>query len=302
MDLSVIIVSWNARDYLLTCLRSLKEHLGSVTAEIIVVDNASSDGSPEAVKKDFPDVILIETGANLGFAKANNIGIRRSGGRYLALVNSDIRILDDSIFCMLSFMDSDHSIGMLGPRVLNADGSLQRSCRRSPALWRSLLISFGMHRLFTGIMYAPHDRIGRVDILSGCFWVIRREALDEVGLLDEGFFMYGEDKDWCKRFNNAGWGVAYHFQAEVIHYGGASSSNAPLRFYIEMHRANRAYWRKHHGRMGEAFFFFDLIVHQSIRVVMSVALCLFMRDSKEVALHKLNRSLASIRWALTGRG
>lgn len=261
MDVSVIVVSWNAQGYLRECLESLTETKLLHTLEVIVVDNASSDGSPEMVASEFPRVRLIKNDKNLGFAKANNIGIRESTGRYVSLVNSDINVLPNCLDLLVKHLDEHPSVGLAGPRILNADRTLQSSCRKFPSLWNNFCEASGLFRIFPRVsffstehmLYFPHDRVMDVDVLVGCFWMIRREALEKVGLLDEDFFIYSEDLDWCRRCWYAGWRVNLFPEAHAIHYRAASSANDPARFAIEQQRATLHYWDKYHswaGRFG----------------------------------------------------
>jgi GT2 family glycosyltransferase len=146
--------------------------------------------------------------------------------------------------------------------------------------------------------YWAHDEIRKVGVLRGCFWMVRREALDKIGLLDEDFFFYGEDIDWCKRFQKAGWDVAFYPGAEAIHIGAASSSNAPTRFYIEMQKADLQYWRKYHGRIGEFSYRIVILIRHGIRVIVGAVLYLFPGSRKKQVLFKLRRSVACVRWCL----
>ena len=307
---SVIIVSWNARDYLLQCLSSLTADACRYPMEIIVVDNASSDGSPECVKKQFPQVRLIQNRSNLGFAKANNLGVAASAGRYLCLINSDVKVLKDCISRLVDYCEQHTHAGMVGPRILGGDGQLQRSCRGFPSLWnmfcRALALDtmFPGNRLFTGysLTHWPQDDLRPVDILSGCFWLVRKKALNWVGSLDETFFMYGEDLDWCKRFWSKRWRVIYVPTAEAIHYGGASSSNAPLRFFIERQRADLQYWRKHHSRPAAACFFLISCLHLALRSLGYMIALVFKWSKRQTYRHKLVRSVACLKWMFTGCG
>jgi GT2 family glycosyltransferase len=307
LDLSVIIVSWNARDYLVQCLNSLSSDVCRYPMEIIVVDNASSDGSPESVEQGFPNVRLIRNEANLGFAKANNLGIAQSRGRYLALINSDVKVLPDCITRLVDYCAQHPEAGMVGPRILGGDGKLQRSCHGFPNLWNMFcrgiaLDSLFPHvRLFGGYLmpYWDHDNLRPVDILSGCFWLVRREALLKVGLLDEGFFMYGEDMDWCRRFWVNDWQVVFIPGAEAIHYGGASSANAPVRFFIEKQRANLRYWKKHHSWFAQQCFFLILCLEQLLRMLgYAAAWCGQTARAQEHRL-KLTRGFQCLLWLLS---
>lgn len=301
MDLSIIIVSWNARDYLVKCLRSLEPALRGIKSEVIVVDNASADGSAEAVREIFPEAVLIENTENLGFARANNIGIKRSDGRYVCLVNSDISVLEGCVARMFSYMEAHPDIGLLGPGILNADRTIQRSCTRFPTLRGALLTALGADTVFSSLRYFSHTRIEDVDVLSGCFMMARRKALEEVGLLDERFFIYAEDKDWCRRFHDSGWRAVYFPHAQAVHYGGGSSANTPVRFYIEMHRANLQYWEKHRGRTARALYPAIILLHQSIRLARGCALYLVRPARKEDTMRKIKRSGACIKWMLSGK-
>lgn len=306
---SVIIVSWNARNYLRQCLDSLSTDVCRHPMEIIVVDNASTDGSPEMVTRDYPNVRLIQTGANLGFARANNVGIAASHGRYLALVNSDVKVLKDCITRLVDFCEQHADVGMVGPHVIGGDGKLQRSCRGFPNLWnmfcRALALDsvFPKSKWFSGysLSYWSHDVERTVDMLSGCFWLVRKAALEKVGLLDEAFFMYGEDMDWCRRFWNSGWKVVYVPSAEAIHYGGGSSANAPLRFYIERQRADLQYWKKHHSGPAVACFFLVSCLHLILRAVGYTLALGLKRRERQIYRHKVGRSIACLKWMFTGR-
>jgi GT2 family glycosyltransferase len=212
MEVSVIIVSWNTRDILRDCLKAMYAQTKGIDLEVIVVDNASNDGSAETVGTQFPQVKLIRNSENLGFAKASNIGIEACSGKYVALVNSDIVVLGDCIKKMIEFIDQHPDIGMAGPQILNPDHSLQPRCRHFPTIWNNLCQALGLNYLFPNsaffsepfMKYWAHDEVRKVDVITGCFWMVRRKAIDEVGLIDEDFFIYGEDIDWCKRFHNTG--------------------------------------------------------------------------------------------------
>lgn len=301
---SVIIVSWNTRELLLQCLRSLNTE-GNDPDEIIVVDNASCDGSAEAVEAAFPRVRVVRNRQNLGFSGANNIGIRQSTGDFLCLINSDVVVREGCLEKMRRHMQDHPEIGVLGPKVLWPDGlTVQRSCMGYPTLWNMLCRTVGLDsffpkmRLFGGFLmtYWPHDSRREVDVINGCFWMIRRSAVEEVGLLDEDFFMYAEDIDWCKRFHDKGWKLVFYPEAEAIHYGGASSAAMPVRFYVEKQRANFQYWRKHHGRISTEIFYLMILVHESIRVL-AYSLLSWKRKGPLLLQpgHKAHRSVECIR-------
>jgi GT2 family glycosyltransferase len=310
MDLSIIIVSWNAKGHLINCLNSLSK-LNRSDWEIIVVDNNSEDGSHEEVETKFPHVKLIKNKENLGFAKANNIGIRASSGRYICLINSDVIVLDGCIEKLIEFMDKNPSVGMSGPRILNPDHTLQHNCFHFPSIRNNLSQALGLNKLFPKspffseqiMKYWPHDCERRVDALNGCFLMVRRKAIDEVGLLDEDFFFYGEDIDWCRQFRDSGWEVVFYPEAATIHFGGASSSNAPVKFYLEMQKADLQYWRKHHGRLGQSVYWMIILLRQLVRLPVYVLIYIFRPGARRgEALFKLKRALTCIRWLFTCLG
>lgn len=257
IDVSVIIVNWNTRHYVLDCIRSLLAYQGQYKLEIIVVDNASEDDSAAAIKAQFPQVVVIENPDNRGFARANNQGIAIARGRYVSLVNSDILFLEDTFTLMLHYMDQNPDVGVLGPKLLWQDQTLQGSCRKSPSIWNTLCPAIGLTALFPRISffsgehmigYFAHDRIIDVDVLVGAFMMIRRSTLEQVGGMDEQYFMYCEEVDWCKRFVEAGWKIRFFPETKVIHYGGGSSASEPVRFFKEFCLSNLRYWNKHHAR------------------------------------------------------
>jgi GT2 family glycosyltransferase len=304
---SVIIVSWNARKYLMQCLASLSDQACRYPMEIIVVDNDSSDGSADAVINHYPNTRLIRNTENVGFAKANNIGVSASTGRYLCFVNSDVKVLPDCISRLVDYCEEHHDVGMVGPRILGGDGKLQRSCRGFPNVWnmfcRALALDsvFRRSKLFTGysLSHWSQDCLRQVDILVGCFWLVRRLALNEVGLLDDSFFMYAEDMDWCKRFWAHHWPIVFVPSAEAIHYGGASSSNSPVRFYIEKQRADLQYWRKHHSRLAVVSYFLISCLHVSLRAAGYALAVVFKRSARRLYQYKLKRSISCLRWLIS---
>ena len=256
MDISIVILSWNDKQYLEICLQSLKDAASARTMEIIVVDNASTDGSPEMVETLFPDVKIIRNAENLGFPKGNNVGVKASRGKYVYLLNSDIKVFPGCLDALADYLDQNPKVGMVGPKILNRDLTHQSSCRRFPTLWNNFCEATGLAKMFAGsrlfsgehMLYFKGDRLMDVGVLVGCFWTIRREAVNEFGLLDEGFFMFAEDLDWCKRFWEAGWRVAFYPTAQAIHYrGGSSTKKDAVWLALTQQRSILRYWKKHHS-------------------------------------------------------
>ena len=294
-EVSIIIVSWNAREYLIGCLMSLYEE-DPPWAEIIFVDNGSSDGSADAVEELFPEVRLIRSDENLGFAKANNIGIMASAGKFVCLMNSDMVVLGGCMETLKARMDSDPSAGLVCPRVLNPDMTLQPTCRRFPSLKGAFLSAIGLDSR----NYMPHDSVMEAEAVSGCFMLARRAAIDQAGLLDERFFFYAEDKDWCRRIKNSGWKIIYLPEAKAVHYGGSSSS-APVKIYIELHKANLKYWRKHHGSARTIVYLAIVMLHQALRIGSAAVVFALVPGRRKSEARKVKRSAACLRWLLSGK-
>lgn len=305
-DLSIVIVSWNTKKYMEECLTSLCSIDGNLSAEIIVVDNASADGTPEMIRAKFPQVKLIETGANLGFARGNNVGIKEATGKYVCLINSDVNVPSDCLTKMHSYMEEQLTIGLLGPGMLRPDGRVHRSGMRFPSLWNLFLRALFLDSLikktdlFGGFLMKDFhfDEIRDMDVLNGWLWMARREALDQVGPLDGRFFMYAEDVDWCKRFHLAGWRVVFFPDASAVHYGGASAANAPSRFNVEMQRANLQYWKKYHGRISSFFFLLIGLLSYIVRAVGWAAVYLTKKSSRGRAQIEVKQYMKCIRWVL----
>jgi GT2 family glycosyltransferase len=278
IDISVVIVAWNARKYLELCLQSVEETLPRRRTEVLVVDNASVDGSPEMVETRFPLVKLIRSGDNLGFAKGNNLALQQCRGRYIALVNPDVVVLPGCLDALADFLDKNPDVGNVGPRVFYPDMSQQSTCRRFPTLWNNfcsatgLATTFRNSRLFAGehMFYFPHDRTQAVNVLVGCFWMMRREAVVTVGGLDEGFFMYGEDVDWCRRCWKSGWQVVFFPGAQAIHYGGRSAAGDPVRFAVVQLRSVLRFWHMHHGFCGRLGIRSIMLFHHLLRYTFAV--------------------------------
>ena len=251
--ISVVIVNYNGGQLLQRTLRSLYDSTDGLALETFVVDNGSSDGSLEMVRRAFPTVHIIENGANLGFAKANNRALRRAQGRYLLLLNPDVELQPGAVQVTLDHLEAHLDVGIVGPRVLLPDGRLDKPCRRSfktPAIYFYKTIGLSalfprsprFNRYYMG--YLPEDQLSEVDAVIGAFLMIRRGCMEEIGLLDERFFIYCEDEDWCFRAKRAGWKVVYNPQAVVIHHKGFSTSKRRLRMVYEWHKAIFQFHRK----------------------------------------------------------
>ncbi len=303
-SVAAVIVTWNGKAYAVECLESLKKHAGDLALQTIVVDNASTDGTPEAVQEQFPEVQLVRSRTNLGFSSANNLGVRLTDADYVCLINSDVVVPPQCIERMIEFMESHPDVGMLGPKMVGPDGGTGDSVMRLPTVWNTFCCAMGFHRLFKtskwlgGFMMSgfPYDQTTDVEVLTGWFWMLRKSALQQVGGLDEQFFMYGEDIDWSYRYLKAGWRVVFFADAWALHYGAASSAAAPARFYVEMRRANLQYIRKHHGRLTAGLYRLVLFAHEAIRIAGHGLLYLFASSKRKYSRTKVVSSLACFGW------
>ncbi|MCJ7491299.1 MAG: glycosyltransferase family 2 protein [Dehalococcoidia bacterium] len=254
MDISIVIVSYNGREHLRRCLQSLAAHPPAVEREVIVVDNDSRDGSAPMVASEFPDVRLLRMPRNLGFAAGANRGAREAKGEAIVLLNPDSEVEADPFAPMLAYLREHDDTGVVAPRLLNPDGSLQLSCRSFPTFSVALFNRYSLlTRLFPRNRYSRqyllsdwhHDSISDVDWVSGACLMVRHSLFEEIGLLDEGYFMYIEDVDLCQRVHRAGYNVVYLPQTSVIHHIGRSSRTLPSRSIVARHRSMWHYYKKY---------------------------------------------------------
>ena len=236
-EISVIIVNYNIKEFVLNSIASIKKSAKNIDVEIIVVDNASHDGSVEAISKKFSDVKLIANKENLGFGKANNQGLEIATGKYILLLNPDTLLKDNTLAKMLEFMENHADAGLATCKVLNPDGTLQLACRRSfPSPWVSFTKISGLSSLFPksklfakyNLTYLDENQTYEVDAVSGSFMFLRAEAIKEVNGFDPDFFMYGEDLDLCYRIKEKGWKIYYYPDTEIIHYKGESAKRSSI--------------------------------------------------------------------------
>lgn len=261
MDVSIIIVNWNTREITRQCLRSIYEQTAGITFEVVVVDNASEDGSVEMICSDFPQAILIKNTVNKGFAAANNQGMAVTKGRYTLLLNSDTLVLDNAIAKSIAFADQHPEAAVVGCRVLNLDKTLQPTCFMFPSLLNMVLSSIYLYKLYPRSRFFGREKmtwwdrsdIREVDVVTGCFMLVRKEAIDQVGMMDEDFFMYGEETDWCYRFRQAGWQRLYAPVAQIIHLGGQSSAKVRGEMLVQLRVSIIKFMKKHYGYLSSIF-------------------------------------------------
>lgn len=307
LHLSIIIVSWNVRDLLGDCLRSVAAGRGDLELEVIVVDSGSSDGTPqmveEAIKQEPFPVRLIARPDNVGFAKGNNIGIRQARGQYILLLNPDTEIVGDALSVMVSYLAENGDVGVVGPQLRYPNGVVQSSRRRFPTLatafWESTWLEpWAPERLLERyyVLDRPDDAAGEVDWVVGACLLTRRAVVEQVGLLDEDYFMYSEELDLCRRIKAAGWRVVYLPAAEVIHHEGKSSEQAVTARHINFQRAKLRYFRKYHGRLACFLLRSFLLLNYLWQMV--------LEGSKGVLGHKraLRRQRVSAYWQVLKSG
>jgi len=271
IDVSVVVVSWNVKALLEKCLLSLlaspvwrlvspegkSSGPGTRALEIWVVDSASTDGSVEMVREKFPGVGLIANSDNVGFTRGNNQGIARCRGRTLVLLNPDTEVHADALAVMADYLEWHPDVGVVGPRIATPDGGLQPSRRRFPTYGTAFVESTCLQRWFPRhpllaryyMWDRPDDQEQDVDWIEGACLAARAEVVSHVGGLDERFFMYSEELDWCKRVKAAGWRVVYLPQAQILHYGGQSSDQVVSAKHIHFQRSKIAYYAKHFGAL-----------------------------------------------------
>lgn len=248
MKVSVVIVSYNVRSYLEQCLQSVQRALEGIEGEVFVVDNHSSDDSVEVVKRDYAWVKLMENKENQGFARANNLAIRQAQGEYVLLLNPDTIVEEGTLRNVLAFMEAHPKAGGAGVMMLNEDGSLAPESRRAlPTPWVSCLKMIGFDKRYY-MSHLPWEEPGRIEVISGAFCFLRRKALDEVGLLDEDFFMYGEDIDLSYRLLKGGW-ENWYLPYGITHYKGRSTQKTDYRYVHIFYQAMLIFLRKHYGHL-----------------------------------------------------
>lgn len=279
VDLSIIIVNYNTPALTLNCIRSIRGSETTFSYEIILVDNASSDGSQQQFNEELQDCKFIFNENNLGFSKANNQGIHISKGRYILLLNSDTEIQSNTIQVMLSYMESHPDVGASGCKLLLSNGELDDTCKRGfPTPSASFYYLFGFSRMFPNnprfnkykLNHLDPDQEHEVDSLVGAFILVRRETIQRVGELDENFFMYGEDIDWCYRIKENGYRVMYYPGTKVLHYKGASSRKKPPKIVFEFYRAMILFHRKHYARKYP--WLINCLVYMGVAIKLAIAL------------------------------
>jgi hypothetical protein len=251
IDVSIVIVNRNTREYLVRCIESIRPNTKEVSWEVTVVDNGSRDGTGTRVREKFPGVHLIENSDNFGFAAATNQGIRRSSGRYILLLNPDTQLREGAIEGLRSFMDSRPEAGVAGAQLLNDDGSKQNSIANFPSLATELLnkalLRFLFPKKFPGKERNYTEPV-EVDSVIGACMMVRRQAVEQVGLLDESYFLFLEETEWCYRMKRAGWKIFHVPRVRIFHFQGKSAGKDEKRAKVEYHRSRYLFFKKIKGR------------------------------------------------------
>ena len=258
MKLSIIVVSWNTRDILADCLCSVYEHPPTVPFELIVVDNASSDGSADMVRQQFPQARLIASEENLGFAQGNNLAVPLCQGEHILLLNPDTVVKPHALQTLVDFLDQHPQAGAVGSMLLNPDETLQPSCHPAPKLSRELWRLFHLDTVYPYGRYHMHrwstSQPREVDVIQGASLLVRKEILDKIGFLDGDYFMFSEEVDLCFRLQKAGWKLYWEPASRVIHLGGQSTRQVATEMFLQLYLGKLKYFRKHYGaRAGAAY-------------------------------------------------
>ena len=283
MKLSIVIVSWNTKDLLEACLRSVYDYPLDQPFEVWVVDNKSKDDSVAMVRAEFPRVELIASEDNLGFAGGNNLAIPRCQGEYILLLNPDTEVKPEALNELVAFMDNHPKAGAAGSKLLNADGSLQPSCHPVPTLsrefWRMFyldaLIPYGTYNMDKWNSEEPHE----VDVLMGASMLLRKTVLDNVGLLDEGYFMYSEEVDLCYRLQKAGWQLFWVPQSQVVHYWGQSAKQVLAEMFLQLYRGKLRFFRKHYSWV--TVWLYKIVLGLAALLRLALAPLVWLRKSKQ---------------------
>lgn len=310
MDVSIVIVTWNTCDLLKACLRSIFEETRSLSFEVIVVDNGSHDGTAEMVRTEFPLVKLIQNSDDRGYAAANNQGIRISEGRYVLVLNPDTVILDRAIERCVEYAEAHKDVGIVGCQVYQNDREIQLTGFAFHSAWNLFLTLSGLSQAFpkSNVFGAPElgwwarDDERDLDVISGMFMLIRREALDQVGLLDEAYFLYAEEADLCFRFARAGWRRVFTPSARIIHVGGGGGSgdthDVNTKMYVQLQKSIMIFLRKNRGELNWIAAKVIYVISDAVRALGWLGMSLGRGDSRLKA--RAAAASAALRFHLVG--
>jgi GT2 family glycosyltransferase len=291
MDISVCIVNWNTKELLSNCIDSILEKTSDVSYEVIVVDNNSTDGSAEMVKRRFPNCKLIESKENLGFSRGNNLGLWEATGKYILFLNPDTILITNALLGMFQFMEVNTDVGAVGCKLRSQDGSIQFTCARTyPSLWNQFCDMMMLNRLFPRskmfstieMVYWDHKDSSAVDCLSGACIFAMKGIVTELRGFDEGFFMYAEDVDLCYRIKREGWTLYYLASEEIFHLEGASSKKQSQEYFstIAMRESNYHLFEKHRGKIPAQLYKTITFIGSIFRLIIIMASVFVLRNSR----------------------
>jgi len=290
LDLSVVIVSWNVKEYLVKCLSSVNNNVKNLSYEIIVIDNNSSDGTAEMIRQEFPEIKLTINRENVGFARANNQAFAQCNGRYILLINPDTYLIDNSINRLIEFLESHKEVGVVGPRLLNPNKSIQYICFDFPSLFSELLNSLNLDnlvrkKLFKSKLAGLMERgiPFEVDWVSGACLILRSQILNEIGDLDEKYFLFSEEMEWCFRIKARGWKVFLMGNVFVIHYGSRSTKQNIHQMLIQRQKSRHIFFKNYRGhafQLGIRFIYIFSFMLKILIKIFSIPLAVLLpRDS-----------------------
>ncbi|MBN1882154.1 MAG: glycosyltransferase family 2 protein [Deltaproteobacteria bacterium] len=301
---SFVIICYNNRTLIGDCIESIYRHVTDGDFEIFVSDNGSTDGSVEYIGETFPEVIIVENGRNLGFARANNAALRRASGEYYVLLNSDARLTAGAVAAIRDYMRSHMDVGVAGGALVHEDGSPQNSVAAYPSMMTEIGAKFLLKALFPRKYPGKLHRyvaVIDVDSIIGACMVVRGSAVKDVGMLDEDYFFFIEETDWCYRMKRAGYRVVAVPGATIVHLQGKTAGRYPVRVRIEYYRSLFLFMDKHRGRMYRALFILGIFIKNIVNLVANASVVCVTLGKNRRAVEKVRRSARITEWLLKGR-
>jgi len=306
VDVSIIVVAWNVRELLYDCLKSVYEETRGLDCEVIYVDNASQDGSVEMVRDRLLGVRIIENEKNEGFVIANNKGIEAATGRYVLLLNSDTIVLDNAIKRAVEFADAHRQAAVVGCKVLNPDGTLQRDCFMYPSILNTFISAMYLNKIFPRSRFCGRERMTwcdfdqamEVETVAGCFSLVRKEAIEQVGAMDPIYYVFGDDPDWCYRFRKAGWKIMFTPGPRIIHYKGQNIKQDPEKFFFQMFGSRLIFFRKFRSRLTFSLACFLTGLFFALRVPYWLVVAMLSKEQRKSSISKSRKYLTGVRCCL----
>lgn len=307
MDVSIIIIAWNVRNLLQSCLESIYKETKGIKFEVIYVDNASTDGSLDMVTEKFPQVKIIKNHENKGFTTTNNQGIEIADGRYILLLNSDTIVIDNAIAKTVRFADKHPEAAIVGCKILNPNKTLQRSCFMNVSILNLLLSAIYLHKIFSKnkffgrewITWWDYNETREVDAVIGCYALVRKEAIDQVGTFNEIFFIYSDEADWCFRFRKSGWKVLFTPEAEIIHYGGQTVKCMKERFLFQLFGSKLIFMKLHRNKLAFSVARFLIALFFLLRIPYWLVMAVIQKSERKKSAQTAKTYLMGFLYCLT---